>query len=661
MDGHNRTGRHKQPPAPKSRPLSHGESSAGLNSVNAVQASFEPQADNLEAMHRAKTGLPSKMRTRDVLALQGSIGNKGVRRYVSDPAVQGHWLPGEPEEIQAMSAASRRPLSPAHTVQAHWLSGEPEEIQAMRLGQQRSQPGFGRAAFRASPPAAQRNLWGNQSRPAVQRQDKGEVKEAPKTVVAFGAVAFAPKEIPADGKTTAQANVKATPPGRSINWSIDGDEYGSTVNKSGLVTPGNDVKGEESVTLKVKAADEEQPEVFSLGMLTLWDAKFFQAKKDFPKFVAGNYTYPKFTKGFNGKFDVDYQPASNQLDITVKVKFNFIDDPAPQPSLFNLFGLLYKEPKADVEARHKAYRDNFMKIVTSQWSGRFQMQNVREPKSIWGKLNPVHSNVNVVEVDADQHFVIEVHQKKTGTANVHMGTTQLFKGNDAPVPAFNTGAATAEGELTRVRRNTPTPILFANNSADVPADAAAKLQFLGAYLSRINNPKFEVNIVGHASATGKEKHNQQLSVERADNVAAILQGAGAGHHKIGATAVGFAGADKSEQWRKVVISSDVPAGWQNIQDVTAHEFGHMLGLGDEYFMKGMPEATHYELVEKAFGSDYAEQVAKRGDTFSASIMERGDDVRVQHYVTIWSALCETTMKAPLPDPKFGYDDWKLIG
>lgn len=31
-------------------------------------------------------------------------------------------------------------------------------------------------------------------------------------------------------------------------------------------------------------------------------------------------------------------------------------------------------------------------------------------------------------------------------------------------------------------------------------------------------------------------------------------------------------------------------------------------------------------------------------------MEGGDDVRIQHYVTFWSALAEATQKATLPDP-----------
>jgi outer membrane protein OmpA-like peptidoglycan-associated protein len=671
MDHNNRTSQRKQPMAPTPR-LHPAVDNAGPTSL---------PLENSEAVQRAKAHATSKIRARDVLTLQSSIGNKGVRRLLADntaPVVQGHWMPGEPEEVQAMPQVQRRALSPAQKVQAHWMPGEPEEIQAMPQVQRRSQPAFGNPAYRMGvpgPAGLQRNLWARQNRDSlVQRQEKGgagvkgapaakevpAAKEAPKTVVTFGALSFAPHEIPADGKTTSQANAKVAPPGRKIDWSIDGDDYGTTVSKSGLVTAGSDTKGQESVTLKVKAADEEQPEVFSLGKLTLWDAKFFQAKKDFPKFVAGNYNYSNFTIGRNGKFDVDYQPAGNLVNVIVKVKFEFPDDPIPKPSLGNLFGLLIKGDVAAADARHKAYRDNFMKQIVAQWSGRYQFQNVREPQSIWGKLNPTSLKVNVVEVDSNQHFLIQVKQKTKGRASVGGGVTKLFQGSDVPAPAFN--PTTADGELLRVRRNTPTPILFDNSSSDLPGADQSKLQFLGTYLSRINNPKFDISIVGHASATGDKAKNQMLSEKRAQAAAGILTGAGATQHNINASGVGQTGASKDAAWRKVEITTTIPAGWQNMQDVTAHEFGHMIGLGDEYAAGGAdPNATHYALVEKAFGKEYAEQVAKRGDTDYASIMEGGSDVRIQHYVTMWSGLCETTMKAPLPDPKFGYDDWKFIG
>jgi hypothetical protein len=191
------------------------------------------------------------------------------------------------------------------------------------------------------------NLWANQERVGrVQRWNEGQIQREPPTgpavvadPVTLGPVTFTPNEIPADGTTTSQASVNASPAGRTIKWEFVGDDYGSTVNAAGLITPGNDTKGAEKVALKVKATDDKQAEATKSGEITLWDAKFYQAKQDFPKFMAGTYKYPNFTIGLNGKFDVDYQPAANLANVTVKVKFTFPDDQTPQPSIWNYFGL----------------------------------------------------------------------------------------------------------------------------------------------------------------------------------------------------------------------------------------------------------------------------------------------------------------------------------
>lgn len=136
----------------------------------------------------------------------------------------------------------------------------------------------------------------------------------------------------------------------------------------------------------------------------------------------------------------------------------------------------------------------------------------------------------------------------------------------------------------------------------------------------------------------------------------------------------------------------------------AHEFGHMLGLGDEYtHARGVKDpvtghwvvepdpatggtrmkkawvtkATHYGLVETALGADYAAATEKvhaparapydpvvnrEKEELPAGIMGAGSDVRMQHYVTIWEALAQVTaQKAAVPTPKFGQADWKFVG
>lgn len=612
----------------------------------------------VEPLARLKEGAPPGSLPGDVMALQRSVGNRAVQRLV-DLSPRKSWLksrePGDddieaprPGAIGAGGAAPpsrvrgfgdplarrrevhrhaerNRQLWANHAIQRHWLEGE-EKVMA------RHDPALARQA-------------------QVQRQD------GPTATV--DSVKFTPNEVPADGTTTAQGKA-TTSGGASVSkWSILGEGFGSAVDGSGLLTPGTDIKGAESAPVQVEARDEAAGAA-GTGSVTLWDAKLWQAKIDFPKFISAPLSYPNFEKGLNGKFDVDYDPSARVAKVTMKLKFSW-PEADTEPSMWNLWGLL---TSAASLKKQEDYQANFIKQVMKQWSGRYEFQNIREPKSIWSKLNPVTVAVNIVPVDSGQHFTVEIRDRAAdrtkGEANqVGGGVLTLYQGADVPKPAFNPD--TAAGELKRVDRVTPTPIQFENNSAVIPPGDLAKLGTMGTYISRINNPKFDIKVEGHASATGKSSENMTLSEQRAKAVVDALKAAGATNHTITHVAHGDTGATKDDAWRKVVITNSIPAGWQNMQDTTAHEFGHMIGLGDEYAKAGVPKATHYDLVAKAFGPDYAEQVAKRGDTDYASIMDGGDDVRIQHYVTFWSALVETTLKAAVPDPKFGYDDWKFVG
>jgi len=114
--------------------------------------------------------------------------------------------------------------------------------------------------------------------------------------------------------------------------------------------------------------------------------------------------------------------------------------------------------------------------------------------------------------------------------------------------------------------------------------------------------------------------------------------------------------------RKVVFKAELDPAWRNVQDVTAHEFGHMLGLDDEYATaatkKGKGIET-YKRAKQAFGKKFADQTQLAGID-SASVMDGGSDVRIQHYITMWEVLGRiTSTVAATPDPKLGYNDWKF--
>lgn len=372
---------------------------------------------------------------------------------------------------------------------------------------------------------------------------------------------------------------------------------------------------------------------------------------DYKKFIAKTYTWNNFATGLNGKFDVVYAPAKNLLDINVKVRFQFP---------WSLQGMLYR-----AQGKDDVYRANYISGIERAWSNRYNFRNVRAPQKVWSRLNPTTVQVNVEEVDKNEHFLIDVDPFNTGRAQVGGGVTKMYKGDENPQPKFN--PATGQGELTRFNRVNPSPVLFGANSAEISAGDKSQLTFLATYAKRINNPRFDITIAGHSNTVGGgtaagAQRNQQLSQQRAAAVNQHLQNAGMTNHNVTVKAEGQNGAGAGAAWRKATITPKLPAGWQNMQATSEHEFGHMVGLGDEYGGAAGANATHYGLTQKAFGKKYADQVAKRGDTDYASIMEGGDDVRIQHYVTFWDALCQvTTSKAQAPTPRFGHNDWKFIG
>ena len=365
-----------------------------------------------------------------------------------------------------------------------------------------------------------------------------------------------------------------------------------------------------------------------------------QARLDLPTFQAGVYSLKNHKVGINGQFDVTYRPLAKVLDLAVRVKFDF------QGKGWNVISRATSMFK-------------FVSQAQSVWSAKHQLGNVRPPADVWGKaLNPVTVRVRVVPVAANQHFIVRFH-KKAGGAQVHQGVTDLFKGNlDPSQVLFN--PVTAQGELARVKRINPSPVLFDHDSAAIPAGFVPKLGFLTDYLKRINNPPFTLDVKGFASSVGPEDYNKKLAERRAKAVEDHLRNAGLTNHTVSHTGIGEVPGGEGAPFRKADIGVSIPAGWQNTFSTAPHEFGHMLGLGDEYQGTAGTVASHHGLVAKHFGQAYADQTVKRGDVASGGIMHFGEEVRIHHYVTFWDALAQATAKAAVPVPPFSHADWKLL-
>ncbi|MFP5271146.1 eCIS core domain-containing protein [Coleofasciculus sp.] len=488
--------------------------------------------------------------------------------------------------------------------------------------------------------------------------------------VSVSRMKFSPSEIPADSKTTSQATVNYSgriAGGAKIRWTIDGPAFGTKVDANGLITPGAAIKkGADKVRVKVKAEDSKYAGAHTYGYITLWDAEYLQAKTDYPKFRGKTFKKDPFIINRNGKFALAYRPRSHRLDATIRVSFTFKN---------NVVGAA----KWNKHTK-RAFERTFIRVVQNRWSNQYKFVNVREPQSIWKKLNPVRVRVKVKQDNKNPHFNITVNKNHpvgvtsaVGVGGNQSGKARFEASDTRPQPAFN--PATGKAELAALANVTPTPIQFAAGSSAIKAADKGKVEFMATYLRRIKNPRFKLIITGHhqqvvhapkatkAQKRATEQQATRLSKQRANEVFKILREGRATYHQIRKQGVGDAGAAATPAWDKAEIAAALPKGWQNVQTTLEHEAGHMLGLGDEYISGGAPvgtKTTHYALTMQAFGKQYADvQATIVAD--SASLMNGGNDIRPHHYVTLWDGLAQLTQAAAVPKVPFKHADWQFQG
>ena len=561
--------------------------------------------DVVDAMWRVKSDSYPTVKSSDYVMLQRSVGNKTLRRWVGDKPIQRHSIPegrqgvGEEEdEIQARRED--------RTVQRHSI---PEGRQGVGEEEDEIQAKRDRAgAFGRTQAVQQAMIWGNGS--GVLQRNKG-------------------KKAPPDAKGVAKGG-----------------------------------KGAKKV--KVDTPAEKQ------------------ARKDHAKFTAGGpYTVNNFEPDNQenyGKFDVVYNPSAKKLNINMRIKFLFPDVKMPKGNTFQDV-----IDRTMLHIKKAQYINNFLSQVHAGWSGKFTFRNIREPQSIWGKLNPINVKVNVKPVTTNQHYILKGYFKKAGRSNVSgnkfkkdPSTATFFKDALDSSKQPNTGSKLmGQHEVLRLKRNLP-KIRFGNTATAIPAKYVPDLQYVSDYLKRMNRPKFTLQVIGHANKTGIEKNNLKYSKIRAQTVADKLKAFGVSNHTIKTSGVGSAGASPDGKWRKVDIVPSIDPAFTNVQDTTLHEFGHMLGLDDEYVRKG-DTRTHTMLHKqkemqkmlgnKAYGKDaagksqenkYADEVSKVDPLTSVSVMERGNEIRMYHYVTLWQGLYNAAQSAKnQPAPPFSWKDWKV--
>jgi outer membrane protein OmpA-like peptidoglycan-associated protein len=372
-----------------------------------------------------------------------------------------------------------------------------------------------------------------------------------------------------------------------------------------------------------------------------------------------------------GLFDADYDPATGAMTITVRVCFNFrtgnIMDPdwlaamGGWPGLMNAWAANGWTASDFIwtEDEKKAWAASAISEVLDLWSEQYVFFS---QKPGWESLPPVHVNVVITEGAEDKsQWVIDVNKWPDAgpleeSMDVPGGTDTQSHGRlqeesrdaggvTSPDRSTFTRDTSTRARYGQVDTDNPGIVFFDQGSSAVSATDAADLQKFGATLGAPDMPPFPVVLTGHASAEGKEDFNKRLSEDRARTVSNEIVKGGA---KLTPTSTGKGeeGATEDPGWRMVEI--DVKE-FTSKQTTVKHEFGHILGLGDEYPTKdttppappssrpvGTPVA-HSALAQRLIPGQ--QPILAHHDE---SIMSNGEEVRPYHYVTFLEALGNMT-------------------
>lgn len=374
-----------------------------------------------------------------------------------------------------------------------------------------------------------------------------------------------------------------------------------------------------------------------------------------------------------GMFDTDYFPLGGLMLATVKIKFNFVSADNT-PGIGGLIALLASGQDISrffwSDSEKDTFKSDYISRVAARWSAQHAMVST---KPCWRfRALPFVTPVEV-DTDAAAHYVATVHKSpgpgidyKSSTSDPNVArpdlpaTADLYQSDVREEPNFNSrSVATSERQRIEAALTSAgaTPVLFDKNSDVVRPGARTALTTFATSLKQKNpsDPLIPIKLDAFASSDGDPTHNLDLSDRRAVAVRTLLAGLGV-PQPIGVLGHGPVGAPDDASNRKVDITVDhsfETTYASNRYSVGEHEFGHMLGLPDEYQnnttgLLGTQQTLYMGLVTAA-----GVQGPAVWGVHTSSQMSAGVDVLPRHYVTLWEALGRMT------SPDITQGEWSL--
>jgi outer membrane protein OmpA-like peptidoglycan-associated protein len=390
-----------------------------------------------------------------------------------------------------------------------------------------------------------------------------------------------------------------------------------------------------------------------------------------------------------GGFNARFEPSSRTLVVTVNIGFTLLDglnvdtatglvtpnvgafDPSDSSEAGTIaeltaaatnlndptLGLTPAEKVAIVQSQWQwasgesdTWLPQYQQTVQDAWSDRHFFQCEDFPQL----LANVRVNVNA-HLGAQEHDHCAARIVKTppqGAIGAYVSPGQANNPNDQGLVMSSASINPRTDNLLQWQ------IFFQHDSDDVAtatgSNGSAGPTFLQQFKTSFDAASATggppIRLVGHASSDGDADYNQRLAGRRAANVEAGLRGLGivGDINRITDSSEGETGATTDAAWRRV----DIIIGNGEAQTVGAHEFGHIIGLDDEYATQpgglisgtgnapGTPVA-HNDVNNNSLGDVQIDgAVAENND----NIMSLGTVVRPQHYSTFHNALQIVTGK-----------------
>lgn len=380
------------------------------------------------------------------------------------------------------------------------------------------------------------------------------------------------------------------------------------------------------------------------------------AEEDLQDFMAKTYSLANFHPSTGrGLFDAAYDPAAGLLQIVLKVFLDFKSgDPADPQWVMGSSGAAH--PMAGfawTPQEIQAWRTSALSTVQEAWSDQYSFHSTRP---FWEALPTVKLAVSVQEVldSAAAHYVLSVQKWPedvmtdgivTPRASDEQSTGMLHEsetvGNDAGSLDVdqNLIETSTRHAYEEAENANPGAVFFESSEGTVDASGGQALRGLGQVLGKAEMPPFPVTLTGHSSTDGSAEENERLAGLRAMAVGSTLVEGGA-KKQPRVTNEGERDAEATWYWRRVDISVDP---LDTSQMTVCHEFGHMLGLGDEYpAADDAPGKRPRTVGTTVAHSDLAQQLIPGQEAVVAhhddSIMSVGNEIRPHHYVAFLDAL-----------------------